>query len=666
MPAPFDPALGASYRLIKRIGTGASGEVWLATDSRTSEEVAAKLLRPEHAADHEIVARFVAERSVLTSLRHPDIVAVRDLVIEGDRMAIIMDYVPGGTLREVLDLEHTLTPEQAARATALVLDALSAAHEKGVLHRDVKPDNILLTEKWRALESGDLKLTDFGIARMVETQTRMTSGLIGTPEYMSPEFIATGECGPPADVYAAGVMLYELVSGRTPFAGPGTSFTIAQRHVTADPPPIPVPAELWQLLQTLLDKNPDARPKAAVAAAALRRIGAKLGGVPALAASDAPDRFGTDGRSATVLRGAPLPDTRTTSGVVGGATEPAPDLGESSHDTIHRPMARRVAPATRSSGSPGSGPSGGPLARKPWMNPKVLAAAGGALVLLAVASVFLFDRPSTARDSQPTAAAPSTVSATEQDRPTPTGLTVSRKASWDPASKKATVDITYSTQNAALSGPFLEVLPGATASSTACPDLTWKTGTQPRNLPSVTGISAPCSWSVDPGNIPAQGTQTVTATLSLNLTGRDAQLALQQWLNDAGRATSAAVADTTITSTAYPVQRLRSIEVTTPPSVVTQTSLPITLIPVWPSGPDPLNPLLQTSTIGAPSSMLRAVAGGSGAVRFSDGCSGALAISADGLRVTTLTQTPSCVVDAQVGNFTNLASQPFAIVTRGG
>ena len=127
-----------------------------------------------------------------------------------------------------------------------------------------------------------------------------------------------------------------------------------------------------------------------------------------------------------------------------------------------------------------------------------------------------------------------------------------------------------------------------------------------------------------------------------------------------------AINDSSVTTTSYPIQRLRDIEVTTPPAIVTETSVPIALVPVWPSGADPLNPLLQTSSISAPADSLTSIAGGSSGVRFSDGCGGALAVSSNGLNVTTLTETPSCVVNARVGNFADLASQPFAIVIRGG
>ena len=182
----FEDALGAGYRLLDRRGRGAAGEVWRAVDRRTDEVVAAKLLRSEHVADRDLVGRFIRERSILTTLRHPNIVAVRDLVVEGDRLAIVMDFVDGGSLRDVLREDGPLPPALAVGVAAAVLDGLAGAHDQGVLHRDIKPDNVLLSEGWRDLRPGDVKLTDFGIARIVADGAGTTTGLLGTPEYMSP------------------------------------------------------------------------------------------------------------------------------------------------------------------------------------------------------------------------------------------------------------------------------------------------------------------------------------------------------------------------------------------------------------------------------------------------------------------------------------------------
>ena len=233
--------LGASYRLVELLGSGATGEVWRVEHTATGVQYAAKLLRAELAADPEIVERFVRERSVLLALQHPSIVRVQDLVVEGDRLAIVMDLVAGGSTRDLLVAEGTLAPRDALVLTAETLDALAAAHSNDVTHRDVKPDNVLLAAPFASGTTGAVRVTDFGIASVVAERDRRTTGLLGTPQYMAPESISHGRSGPAADVYGAGVMLYEFLAGRTPFAGTGTDFAVAYRHVTSNPPRIDVP-----------------------------------------------------------------------------------------------------------------------------------------------------------------------------------------------------------------------------------------------------------------------------------------------------------------------------------------------------------------------------------------------------------------------------------------
>jgi serine/threonine-protein kinase len=645
-------ALGASYRFVDRIGSGAAGEVWRVRDVRDESLRAAKVLRREHAQDADLVERFIRERTVLTRLRDPHVVAVRDLVVEGERLAIIMDLVEGGSLRQALDERGTLPPAEAVALTAAVLDALAAAHAVGTVHRDIKPDNVLLD---RDARDGDdpgaaVRVVDFGIARVLDERRRSTTAVIGTPEYMSPELVTIGEAGPPSDVYASGILLYELLSGRTPFAGPGTDFTVAYRHVSAEVPPLDVPDDLWRVLARLLAKAPADRPSAAEAATTLRRLRGSVAELAALTPVAAPEGFAEAERPATVLRGVAPTGPEP---VAVPSDEPAPDLGAASQATVLRPMPRREAPqpVEAETETKTSLWTRMPRGRALWI-------AGAAVVAVAAVAAFFLFRPP-AGEAAPAAAGP-VVTSSQQDRALPTGLSVSRSVSYDPEKKLATVTIEYGAQNAPLGGPFLEVLPGA-AESDACPAVTWSDATVDRNQASVTGISVPCGWSVDGLTVPTQDSVTVTAQVSIALNGQEA---VDAWLKAAAAATTKAISDSEVSGAAYPVQRLRSVQVTTPSRTVGGTALPVTLLPVWPSGPDPVNPLFTSPSVGEPSAMLDAVAGGTSGVRFSDGCAGALTVSSDGLVVTALSVAPDCTVRARVGNFTDLVSPPFGITTR--
>lgn len=665
MPAEaFDTALGASYRLDERVGRGATGEVWRGVDRRTDEPVAAKILHREHLEDDTLVERFVRERSILVGLRHPNVVGVRDLVVEGERLAIVMELVGGGSLRDTLRERGPLRPAVALRVVAAVLDGLAAAHDRGVAHQDVKPDNVLLATSWQYLGPGAVKLSDFGIAEMVADRRGGSTGLVGTPEYMAPELLVTGVGDLPADVYGAGILLYELLAGRTPFAGPGTGYVVAHRHVTSEAPRLDVPDPLWDAIAGMLAKDPARRPTARVAAAQLRRVAPAVSDVDALPEQAPPEEFRSAGGPATEVRGIAVPEAPGSSSDApardgegaGRPVEPLPDLGTATQATMLRSMPVLPAEATPATTTPDA-----PARRWSWRDPRVIAVivAGALLVGL---GVFFIVRAA-GRTGAETATAPP-VQAQQQSSAAKSGLGIARSATWDPTSRTASLTITYAAQAAPLRGPFLEVLP-AVGGAGACPAVEWQgTAAQP-NVRSVTGIETPCAWSVDPGLVPAQGTVTATASVLLPLGAGDPTAQLQEWLRSAGEATQSATSDSQVTSTAYPAQRLTDIQVVGPTRTVSGQVLRIRLLPVWPSGQDDLHPMLVSPDTGEPAQSLQAVAGGTSGVRFLDQCSGALSISKDGLVVQAQSVAQDCTIGARVGNFTNLASQPFEITTRG-
>ena len=647
-------ALGASYRFGERVGSGAVGEVWtvISTDGRT---LAAKVLRPEHADDPSLVERFVRERSVLLGLQDSHIVTVRDMVVEGPRLAIVMDYVAGGSLRDALKGAGPLPPKDALNVAAEVFDALAVAHARGVTHRDIKPDNVLLARPWPDCGPGDVRVSDFGISDVVGGRIRQTTGLIGTPQYMPPELISQGRSGPPGDVYSTGVLLYELLAGRTPFAGPGTDFSVAYRHVSSRPPRIPVDDAVWDVLDGLLSKDPAQRPTARVAASRLRRLVPGLAASAPIARADTPADFDPVERPATVVRGAFTDEELTVFASAPPADDAweAPDLGEAGSATIARPMLRReVRPRAEARLEERD-------ATPFWRTRKaLLLASAAALLLVAMVIGFVVLAP-TGQQAAPGAASEK-LSTQLQDTALPTGLTISRGATYEPSTGQIRLTVAYTAQKAPLSGEFLEVIPGL-ADGDACPAVTWEGATASRNQASVTGLDVECGWKLAGLKVPAGGS--VQATATVPVTPADQQ-ALDAWLRAGSEAATAATQDPAVKGTAYPVQRLKGVEVRTPARVVTPSPLKITLVPVWAGGADELNPLYVSPASGKPSQMLEAVTGGEKGLRFADGCGGALAVDSSGLTVTALQITPQCTVRASVGNFTELQSPAFGITSR--
>lgn len=649
-------ALGASYRLVELLGSGAAGDVWRAETTVGGEQVAAKILKTEHASDPALVERFIRERSVLIGLRHPNIVAVRDLVVEGETIAIVMDLIPGGSLRELLEARQTLKPSEALTLVAQVFRALGEAHGRSVTHRDIKPDNVLLTEQWTGPSDGTVRVADFGIAAVVSERNRQTTGILGTPQYMAPELISHGRTTPAADVYSTGVMLYELLAGRTPFAGPGTDFTIAYRHVTSQPPRLDLPAPLADWVARLLAKDPGERPGAVEAAAEAARLAKRFESTAPLERAAAPTEFEEIDRPATMLRSDLLQPSE------GGdpdlyarvLSEDAPELGDAGQQTAVRPMPRLRAPVRE----PEEGPDEGGKSRPAWLNRKnVLFGAVGVVSLGVLVGGMMWMFGGGKEEAAPVA--DEVLEVSQQDQQLPTGLSVARAATYDPEERRVSLEVTYSAQKAPLSGSFLEVVP-ATGDGGACPPVVWE-GASAAKHQAATGLDAKCGWRLDGVEIPADGRFTVQGSLPLEVAD---EAGLREWLELVSTETQSALLDPESRSTAYPVQRLVDVSVVVPARTVGQSALPITLLPVWPGGVDEVNPLYQSPSTGATTRMLAEVAGGEAGVRFSDSCSGAVAVSSDGLAVTTLAPTSECRIRAVVGNFTNLESAPLSITTR--
>jgi serine/threonine-protein kinase len=356
--------IGSRYTAHQVLGRGSAGTVWLGEGPEGP--VAIKLLREDLASDQDLVGRFVQERTALLSLDHPHIVGIRDLVVDGADLALVMALVRGTDLRSRLERERRLTPEAAVAIAADVADGLAAAHAAGVVHRDVKPENVLLDSAARPGPGGapPALLTDFGIARLVDSprRTRATR-IIGTPDYLAPEIIEGLPPRASVDIYALATVLYELLAGFTPFGG-GHPGAVLRRHVTETVQPLPdLPPELWQLLAQCLAKAPASRLNAGELGARLRDLLPGLAGAPALDVA-AP---GADGSAAETPYGdedpaeSPFaPGHGPGTGAVSGSDRKrgavplvraaAPDSSRDTHTSIKLPTADELAAAGRASG----------------------------------------------------------------------------------------------------------------------------------------------------------------------------------------------------------------------------------------------------------------------------------------------------------------------------
>jgi eukaryotic-like serine/threonine-protein kinase len=269
------PLLGGRYRLDHQLAQGGMAEVWVATDTLLSRTVAIKLLKPHLAQDPIVAERFRREAIAVAGLSHPNIVAVHDTVDDGGRQAVVMQYVAGKSLRQLLDEQRKLGPDLTSHIGIAVASALDAAHRAGLVHRDVKPGNILLTPDGRVL------LADFGIAKAIGSDDGhdLTSDnvMMGTAKYLAPEQVRGRRLDGRADLYALGLVLYECLAGRVPFLGESDADTALAR-LQRDPTDLgrlrpTLPRGLVGLIHQLLEREPEDRPASGAAVrATLTRV----------------------------------------------------------------------------------------------------------------------------------------------------------------------------------------------------------------------------------------------------------------------------------------------------------------------------------------------------------------------------------------------------------
>ena len=330
--APADPLIGQTldgrYVLRSRIARGGMAVVYLASDLRLERRVAVKMMHDHLTDDENFTRRFEQEARSAARLSHPNVVNVFDQGHDAGRPYLVMEYLPGITLRDLLKQQQRLTGDQSLEIAEATLSGLAAAHRAGIVHRDLKPENVLLAD------DGRIKIGDFGLARAAGANTTTGQALLGTIAYLSPELVTRGIADARSDVYAFGIMLFEMLTGAQPFRGE-QPMQIAYQHAHSD---VPAPStesseatpELDELVRWTTQRDPDTRPRdAGVVLDQLHRIrdpdGAPLGATRVLPVNEFEEPGVT---AATTVLGS------------GTAARPAPDLRES------------IAPA------PGPDPSG--------------------------------------------------------------------------------------------------------------------------------------------------------------------------------------------------------------------------------------------------------------------------------------------------------------------
>jgi serine/threonine protein kinase len=321
--------LSNRYRLDERIATGGMGDVWKGTDEVLDRTIAIKIMLTALLEERGFVERFRSEARTMATVNNPGVVRIYDF--GHDEVAyLIMEYVEGEPLSRTLNRVGRLTPPRAMSLVAQAAEALHAAHEKGIVHRDVKPGNLLVRP------NGTLVLTDFGIARSAAAaQLTATGAVLGTASYLSPEQASGLPASPASDVYSLGVVAYQCLSGHRPYDG-GTPLEIAMKHVNATAKPLPedVPPAIRHVVEKAMAKEPSHRWKTAEEfAAAARRAATQPSSAPVSPAQQA----------AKPVASATVPYPR------GVAQAPAAPPGRfAAHTSVQGPMVKQAGPPKRS------------------------------------------------------------------------------------------------------------------------------------------------------------------------------------------------------------------------------------------------------------------------------------------------------------------------------
>ncbi|SDU78577.1 serine/threonine protein kinase [Arcanobacterium phocae] len=644
---------GSAYRIDSEIGQGASGTVYRGTNKETGQAVAIKILHSQLQGDSEILHRFITERQTLTQLNNNFIIGVEDLVVDAGMLGIVMELAAGPTLGEILSTSGPLPPSYALAIVSQVAQGLAYAHSQHVVHRDIKPDNIIITQPNNIADPG-VKIADFGIAKIIDASSTATQ-MVGTAHYMAPEFIQENIVNPSVDVYALGISLYQILSNRFPFGKPEDNpFAIAQHHLHSVPPILSgLEPRIWDIVARMLEKNAERRPSANDVVEIIKSIPNDIQTLSPLDTSD----MELSPHPQTILRG-----SNSGEGDSGESLTPhIPNINSASLRMLDQPANATILKLTPQKSEKSSVAHQTKKLAKPAKTKDhiqkylIITSVAIAVLVMFGVGIWYLTSGAKAKNSHQEANVQANIPSTTY----PSGLVVGREA--EIADNKITYTITYSSVKTPLSGKIYE----SVQNEKTCIEPVWSPNSNATpHSTSITSIESECGWTLALDRIQQNQPVTVKAEISLDDLDLSTSEDLQKWLTAQASQNQADLNDSSTTSTAYPLQRLIGMHIQAPSRINQGNVIPITIIGQWPGGENTLTPIYTTPSTPNPTSILHDITGGDlSGLRLTDRCSGAVSVTPDGHDMSAL-HPATCQIGATVGNY-DVPEVPLTITSTG-